>query len=160
MVLWARLDERNVLWVEDELVRRQTVLDDLVRQAEARPWPRPEWFGADPAGHAAHEQTGRSSIGALARLGWRIRARRAGLREGIHLVKARLRPGAGASRIRVASRCDLLLESLERYRYPDHDPETEVPLKDGHDHACDALRYMVLNLDAPGADGPRCTRYV
>ena len=33
------------------------------------------------------------------------------------------------------------------YHYPPQSPEAETPVKDGHDHAADALRYMITNLD-------------
>jgi hypothetical protein len=52
-------------------------------------------------------------------------------------------------RLLVHRSCTRLIECLTRYRYNERDPESLTPEKDGHDHACDALRYMILNLDAP-----------
>jgi hypothetical protein len=42
-----------------------------------------------------------------------------------------------------------LIESIERYHYPRDRPECSVPEKDGNDHAVDALRYLVQNVDKP-----------
>ncbi|MEL6796140.1 MAG: hypothetical protein AAFO89_04875 [Planctomycetota bacterium] len=42
-----------------------------------------------------------------------------------------------------------LIEALERYHYPEDRPEATEPVKDGFDHAADALRYLVINLDEP-----------
>ncbi|MBL0871729.1 MAG: hypothetical protein IBJ18_14250 [Phycisphaerales bacterium] len=41
-----------------------------------------------------------------------------------------------------------LIESLSRYRYDQENRENLEPRKDGSDHACDALRYLITNLDA------------
>ncbi len=42
-----------------------------------------------------------------------------------------------------------LIESLERYHFPEDNPHSLEPVKDGADHAVDALRYLVVNLDRP-----------
>ncbi len=39
-----------------------------------------------------------------------------------------------------------LIECLHNYRFPD-DPASIAPVKDGHDHAVDALRYMLIVYD-------------
>jgi len=72
------------------------------------------------------------------------------VQEGLALLRARLRPAAAgvAPRLFVHARCARLVESLERYHYRPDKPESLEPVKDGHDHAVDALRYMVQNLDA------------
>jgi phage terminase large subunit len=53
----------------------------------------------------------------------------------------------GETRLMVHARCVHLIESLETYRYPADRPEALTPVKDGSDHAVDALRYLVANLD-------------
>ncbi len=47
------------------------------------------------------------------------------------------------------SRCKRLIEALETYHYSETDPTSLDPVNDGADHPCDALRYLVLNLDKP-----------
>lgn len=67
---------------------------------------------------------------------------------GFKCHDARLRPAAGSSpRLFVHARCEHLIESLEKHHYPADQPESMTPVKDGSDHACDALRYLVQNLD-------------
>lgn len=132
------------------------------------------WLGADPSGGALNEQTGVSSISLLRKAGIKVYDRRLGLHEGIQLVRARLAPASGSAsglgswsaprhatgdpesasaerpRLFVHERCERLIECLQRYHYPDDRPESETPDKtDGFDHACDALRYLIVNLDRP-----------
>ncbi|MEO1511351.1 MAG: hypothetical protein AAFU70_04690, partial [Planctomycetota bacterium] len=109
--------------------------------------PAPDWIGVDPAGRQRHEQTGLSNVQVMRRAGLKIRDRRVGIFKGLDLLRARLRPAAGAPRLFVHERCVKLIESLERYRYPSDRPECLIPIKDGSDHAVDALRYMIQNLD-------------
>jgi hypothetical protein len=52
----------------------------------------------------------------------------------------------------VAARCERLIECLMNYRYPD-DERAMTPMKDGHDHGVDALRYMLVNLEWGSAVG-------
>ncbi|MGE0301885.1 MAG: hypothetical protein AB7K52_07985 [Phycisphaerales bacterium] len=49
----------------------------------------------------------------------------------------------------VSSMCTTLIESLTRYHYDESHPERIEPVKDGSDHAVDALRYLVAALDRP-----------
>lgn len=172
VILWARIDDDGVVRVEREhvvqgvtLARHIEQLGGTVRPPDStptttttnaatrgtgeRPTP-PRWIGVDPAGGNRHEQTGRSNILALRESGLVVRARRSGLQEGLVLIRARLRPASGsAPRLYIHRRCHHLIESMQRYRYPEDNPATIEPRKDGFDHAVDALRYMILNLDRP-----------
>ena len=56
----------------------------------------------------------------------------------------------GTPRLLVHARCTTLRECLARYHYARDKPGSLDPVKDGFDHAVDALRYLVLNLDRPG----------
>ncbi len=106
------------------------------------------WIGIDPAGEAGHEQTGSSNAALLRREGLKVRSRRVGLREGIGKVRALLAPADGKGpRLLVHRRCVGLIQALTRYHYPSDKPGSMEPEKDGPDHACDALRYMVINLE-------------
>ena len=123
----------------------------LVRaEIAARGRPDLLWIGVDPAGAAHNDQTGRSSVEVLRRAGFSVRLARLPVAVGLELLRARLRPAEGTAgpRLFIHARCARLIESLERYHYP-KDPERAEPVKDGHDHAVDALRYMIQNLDRP-----------
>jgi hypothetical protein len=57
----------------------------------------------------------------------------------------------------VLARCRVLIESLLNYHYDEERPLNVEPVKDGPDHAVDALRYLVSNLDDSGK--PRVGMY-
>ena len=154
VVLWAVVDSAGVVRVVGERVVAGEVIG---RHAEAilsggsgalAPFPVPEWLGVDPAGRQRSEQTGVSTVEALRKSGLVIRDRRLGVNAGLDMLRARLRPASGPPTLLVHASCARLIESLERYRYPSDQPECTAPVKDGSDHAVDALRYMVQNLDA------------
>lgn len=154
VVLWAAVDGGGVVRVAGERVASGEV---LARHAEVilaggsgalSPFPTPAWIGVDPAGRQRSEQTGVSAVEALRKAGLVVRDRRLGLASGLELVRARLAPASGPPTLLVHASCARLIESLERYRYPPGEPESLTPIKDGSDHAVDALRYMIQNLDA------------
>lgn len=154
VVLWAHVDESGVLRVLGERVVAGEVIASHVEAIRAggsgacAPFPVPAWIGVDPAGRQRSEQTGVSAIEVMKRSGLAVRDRRLALAAGLNLVRARLAPASGGPTLFVHASCEKLIESLERYRYPADRPESTVPVKDGSDHAVDALRYMVQNLDA------------
>lgn len=175
-VLWAHVSGDGVLRVLDERVVRGAVIDDHARaivqgapglargpgdtasneEAEAaRRWPVPAWVGADPAGLARSEMTGFGPVHALRRAGLAVRCKRLGVTEGIRLVRARVAPASGPPTLLVHARCGRLIEALHGYRWDSRagaegGPGGEAaPVKDGLDHVADALRYLVVNLDAP-----------
>ncbi len=149
VILWAHVDESGVLRVMHEQARSGVLMESHVDAILQGRWPRPAWIGVDPAGNATNDQTGVSNVNLLRRAGLVVRSRRSALMDGLALVRARLRPAAGPVRLFIHSRCTTLIESLRRYHFPPDRPESVEPVKDGHDHAVDALRYLVLNLDRP-----------
>jgi hypothetical protein len=149
VILWGVVGADRVLRIVDERVERETTVARHVetikgRQGSAPAWPVPRWLGVDPAGHQRSDQTGESAIAVLRRAGLRIRTKRASLENGVRAVRARLAPATGPTRLVVHPRCEGLIGALKRYRFA---TRTDAPLKDGADHACDALRYLVVNLD-------------
>lgn len=154
VVVFAILAEDGTLWVVDERAEAERVLEEHIdaikigRGRRAVAWATPAWIGVDPAGSAKNGQSGRSDVQVMREHGLVVKARRAKVEDGLELVRARLRPaGGGAPRLFVHSRCTTLIESLEKYHYPPDDPRSVTPVKDGSDHAVDALRYLVQNTD-------------
>ncbi len=145
--VWVDADGSDVLHVVDELVSREETCEQHIRAADARLWPKPRWIGADPAGHQRSEQTGRSVISHWRRAGWLMRTRRASVMQGIAAVRRRLKAADGSVTLRIDPRCRSLIQSLTSYRFPKDRPQANEPVKDGSDHAADALRYLVVNLD-------------
>jgi hypothetical protein len=132
--VWGVLDRDDVLWLTGEhYVRGQ----DLTYHAERLPRRGYLWF-ADPSGAA--ERAG------LIRADFKVRAGNNAVRAGIGAVAARLR--AGTLRV-VEGACPNLLAEAALYRYGEgqgggacEEPGAE------HNHALDALRYLVMGLDA------------
>jgi hypothetical protein len=162
VLLWATLDDRDGLTVIDELVLREHTTEEFIVAAKQhmndRSLPWPGWIGADPAGHSRNEQSGVSTIALWKRAGFVVRTRHLGIEAGVMAVRRRLKRGDGTITLRIARRCTHLIQAMSKLHYPPSrrggadrtgDPPV-TPVKDGHDHACDALRYMITNLDDPG----------
>ncbi|MEL7472757.1 MAG: hypothetical protein AAGK04_05505 [Planctomycetota bacterium] len=150
VVLWACVDESGVLWVVDERVRSGVIVAEHARAISGSAWPTPAWLGVDPAGRQRSDQTGRSPIQVLRDAGLHVRDRRASVVDGLTMIRARLAPASGDPTLFIHRRCTRLIESLETYRYSSERSGPPTPRKDGPDHAVDALRYLVQNLDGGG----------
>lgn len=152
VLLLGAQDALDRLWIVDERVASERVLSEHIERVRRAGWPAAEWVGVDPAGNQTDGQTGKSAVQVLRQEGFVVRDRRLRLLEGVDMVRGRLRPAAEVGpRLYVHRRCANLISSMERYHFPVDKPESKEPEKDGSDHAVDALRYMVQNLDRPGA---------
>jgi len=146
--LWALLAPGNaqVHIVDEYLDAGRTLeahLDAIDAQGRARQHPRPSFVAIDPAGVARNGQTGRSDADLLRKRGYRVVARPTRIRLGIDRVRARLDRGT----LTIHPRCTRLLDALQQYHFDPDRPENEAPIKDGPDHAADALRYLITALD-------------
>jgi len=132
-----------------EYVERERAVADHARAMAGRdPGPVVRTFG-DPAGWQRSDVTGTGPCQELARLGIRVRTPRAGILEGVELVRRLLkpRPDGGAGLV-VDPSCAWLVRAFQQYRWeetPDG-ARSERPAKDGADHPIDALRYLVTGL--------------
>lgn len=152
-LLWAWSADRgqdSVLHLAGEYIASDRTLDTNLDACDALAGslalPGPAALGqlaVDPAGHQRSGQTGVSDVQVLRRRGCQVVAPRAPLRSGLEAVRRRFDHGL----IRIHPRCTELIRAIESYRYDPHRPNREEPLKDGPDHACDALRYLVLAVD-------------
>lgn len=148
VLLWAFVDEvTDILYIVDELAVREHTTEQIIDQANHRNWPRPEWIGADPAGNQRNEHTGTTTINMWRKAGYIIRYRKSEIEAGISAVRRRLKRADGSAALFIHPRCRSLIESLSMYHYPADKPQIELPAKDGPDHAADALRYLIVNLD-------------
>ena len=147
-LLWAAIDHASgTVYVVDERVMENRVLGDQIEAIRSSGWPEPEWVGVDPAGGQRSRQSGATDIDVLRGAGLGVRDRRLGVEAGISLVRARLRDAAGRVRLVVDGRCERLIASLGSLHYDMRRRDKPEPVKDGHDHIADALRYLVVNLD-------------
>ena len=131
--VWGVLDRDDVLWLTGEHYCRQQPLS-----YHATHLPRDVYWYADPSGAG--------DISELRCAGFVMRKGDNNLRTGISAVHARLADGRLCI---LPNACPNLLAEAALYRY-DSDAEsrrTEASIDD-HNHALDALRYLVSRLDA------------
>ncbi|MBL9001012.1 MAG: hypothetical protein JNK25_07745 [Phycisphaerae bacterium] len=158
VILWASLAESGDLYILDECIRPGLTIHqqaDLIIAGNPgeghEPWPLPQWIGCDPSG-ANQDHHGRSCVTTLRERGLATAHSRGGLQEGLEFIRARLRPADGSPpRLFIHERCHKLIEAMTRYHYPEDKPQSLIPVKDGHDHPVDALRYLVRCLETRGA---------
>lgn len=127
----------------------ETNLDAAGAWAESLGLPIPQAFSVlavDPAGAQRSGQTGQTDIQVLRSAGCHVAAPRAPLALGIEAVRRRLDHG----RLTIHPRCTQLIDAMRAYHFDSDHPHRPQPVKDGPDHLCDALRYMVLAQDRGG----------
>jgi len=130
--VWGVLDRDDVLWLTGEHYERNKPLSHHIDHL-----PRDVTWHADPAG--ANERA------ELRCAGFTVKEGHNALRPGIAAVSARIENGT----LRVLEgRCPNLVAEAGLYRYGDDraDRRAEMPVSD-HNHALDALRYLVSRLD-------------
>jgi len=158
VILWAVHDPGdNTLRIIDEHARAEMILADHIETITKSRWPKPRWIGADPAGRQRSDQTGVSPAQQLRKAGLTVRDRPKSIHEGVLAIRARLQPASGPPTLIIHERCEQLIKSLETLHYSRDNPHDLTPVKDGPDHAADALRYLVVSLDCvAGAKGFWC----
>jgi hypothetical protein len=129
--VWGVLDRDHVLWLTGEHYSRDKTL-----RYHGQHLPRDVTWYADPAG--ARE------IKELVSAGFTVRKADNDVTPGIQAVRARLEEGT----LKVLAGCcpNLLAESTLYCYDPDSRGRSEKPLKE-NDHAMDALRYLVSQID-------------
>ncbi len=150
VVLWACVygtGEAAVVHVIDEHAAADLTVDQHVEAMRQKPWPRPAWIGVDPAGHARDAHSGLSTCQLLRSAGYTVRSRPSRIEDGVERVRRRL----DRDTLRVHPRCRRLIADLQAYHFDPGRPHRDEPVKDGPDHACDALRYLIVNLEVGGA---------
>jgi hypothetical protein len=131
-----------------EYVARERPIAEHARQMLASdPGPVLATY-ADPAGWHRSDVTGTGPCEELARLGLRPRTRRAGILEGVELVRRLLKDRPGEPGLVVDPSCRWLIRAFQEYHWEESatGDRNERPAKDGADHPIDALRYLVAGL--------------
>ena len=128
--VWGVLDRDGILWLTGEFYEREQslayVAEHVLRGVT--------WY-ADPEG--ARE------IKELHCAGFTIRKGENPRRPGIAGVRSRLKNGTLKI---LEGACPNLLAEAQLYRYDPDSGRSEDPVKE-HDHALDALRYLISKLD-------------
>jgi len=137
--IWGTLDRDGVLWLTGEHYERG---QSLKYHSDHLP-PKVLWY-ADPSGAQERHD--------LVHADHAVRRGTNAVRAGIAAVTARLQ--TGTLRV-VAGACPNLLAEAQLYRYDNQgQARGEAPL-DEHNHALDALRYLINTLDARRMTGAR-----
>jgi hypothetical protein len=151
--LWIRRDRYGRSFVIDEYVKSEAQLDEHIAEIKSRVEHGPvRRIGCDPAGTARNEQTGVSNVNRLRAANFSVYCRASKIQDGLELIRAGLKSGTGETTLFIHPRCKQLVTAMRAYRYDDKD-RTEVPLKDGHDHLVDALRYYYISRDLGDVEG-------
>lgn len=161
VMLWAQVSEQRagqpahaaqVHVVGEYIVNGQTLdrhVEAIAAQAQAHGWPSADqlaWVGVDPAGNQRNAHSGRTDVALLRDAGYRVRSAGSRIHQGIEMVRRRL----DRHTLSIHPRCTRLIKALQAYHFDPEDPMREEPVKDGPDHACDALRYLLVNLERGG----------
>jgi hypothetical protein len=105
---------------------------------------------ADPAGWQRSDVTGTGPCQELAALGMKVRTPRAGILEGVEMIRRLLkaRPAEAGPGVVIDPSCRWLIRALQEYHWQETPDgrRGERPAKDGADHPIDALRYLVTGL--------------
>lgn len=162
VMLWAVVRGRGEsaqVHVVDEYAQRGRTLEQhlaqIQAQAEARGHGPLAWLGVDVAGRARNSHSGLSDIDMLRRHGYRVRSIRSAVAQGVQRIRRRLDHGT----LTISPRCAELIEAMQRYHFNADQPHQDEPVKDGPDHWCDALRYLIINLEL-GSGSIQVRRYV
>ena len=158
----------RVVWVVDELVRRQRTLGRNVEEMKSRGIPiaglpgamtedakavtitgperwRPAVVYCDVAGTGVNSQTGLEDDRVLRGAGFGVKSSGMRIEEGLAVMNELVDPaieGGALPRLLIDPRCAELIAAMEGYRRK----EDGRPEKDGqHDHLIDALRYALVN---------------
>ena len=121
-------DGKNILYVWYERYKKRTLISE---HAKALPTGHVWW--ADPSEPGSITEIRRADHG--------IYKAHNSILVGINAVSRRIDDG----RLKISKRCSALHAEVEAYRYRE-DSDSEKPL-DELNHACDALRYLVMGVD-------------
>ena len=148
-VVWLHLSPDEMMTVFAEWEGRDSTLDELMAGIRAMDdrfglsESDVAWTGADPAG-AAPNDAGISPSERLRSQGFKVVWRSSEIMTGIELIKALLRDATGRVWLRFSPTVTQTLDHLQHYRW---ETGRNRPVKDNlHDHANDALRYLIVNL--------------
>ena len=141
-VLFCALTREDVLYVYDEFYQRERTTNEIIEEVKRKSRDRMfEQSYADPS--AARE------INDLRSSGISVTKAPNNLTWGINAIRERLMPAKNKEfRLIVHPKCQKLIFEFEHYKYPEQTSEVtlqENPIK-AHDHALDALRYLVSSL--------------
>ena len=149
--LWIQVTADGCVHVLEEYVSRGQPLEAHAKEINRRTAGRPvEATYIDPAA-SARGGMGQSCADLLGSRGILCGASGSRVIDGIELIRSHLAPAVGPPRLKINPDCRELIRSFQSYHYAGPEGGGENPVKDGPDHALDALRYFFVNEMLPGA---------
>ena len=128
--------------------RERPIAEHAHAMASRDPGPVLATYG-DPAGWQRSDITGTGPCQELAALGIRVRTPRAGILEGVEMLRRLVKPRPGREPgLVIDPSCRWLVQALQEYHWEGaaDGRRSERPAKDGPDHPIDALRYLLTGL--------------
>ncbi|MCD4823969.1 MAG: hypothetical protein K8S55_05140 [Phycisphaerae bacterium] len=158
--LWIQLTPAGAVHVLDEYIRTRLPLSKHAAAILAKDVGPVQMTYVDPAGRQKESTSGAACTELLTAAGIPCAWRGSGIVEGLELIRAALAPATGEPSLYVHPRCSTVIESFNSYHYPPPNSagDPDRPVKDGPDHAIDALRYFFINRVRPNITTKR-TRY-
>ncbi len=154
--LWVQVTPAGAVHVLDEYVRTRLPLAKHAAAILQRDPGPVEMTYVDPAGRAKESTSGSACTELLTAAGIPCTSRKSTIVDGLELIRAVLAPATGQPRLYVHPRCARLIDSFAMYHYPSpNSPDADKPVKDGPDHAIDALRYFFINRLRPAGETQR-----
>ena len=150
--LWIQLSPAGCVHVLGEYVMERRAIGQHAKAILAMDPGKPVAATyVDPAGKQKESTSGVACTELLHSHGIYCTSRYSTVAQGLELIRAALDPADGPANIRISPKCRHLLHSLENYHYPAADTTShpDRPVKDGPDHAVDALRYFFVNKMHP-----------
>lgn len=141
--LWGAIDPDGRLWIYRERYAAGILVDEHARAiADAE-------NGVFTTVSDPEDAEGRATLAAC---GISTQPADKSIPVGVQAVQKRLQDaGDGKPRLFISRKCVNLIDEIYQYRWPDPRDgvaKKEEPVKD-HDHAMDAMRYMVMEADRP-----------
>jgi len=145
----ADLSQVTLRVIAEYVERERPIREHARALADRDPGPVLATY-ADPAGWLRSDVTGTGPCQELAALGMKVRTPRAGILEGVEMIRRLLkaRPAEAGPGVVIDPSCRWLIRALQEYHWQETPDgrRGERPAKDGADHPIDALRYLVTGL--------------
>jgi len=147
--LWVQVTPSGCVHVLDEYVCSLRPMTHHAAEILKRdPGPVSMTY-VDPAGRQKEATSGAACTELLAAAGIACAWRASTIAEGIELIRAALAPAHGRAALAIDPKCVKLIEAFRNYHYGQPGTGEDKPVKDGHDHPIDALRYFFVNRVRP-----------
>jgi hypothetical protein len=157
--LWIQITPGGAVHVIDEYVATRLPLSRHAQEIRRRDAGPVAATYVDPAGKAREATSGAACTELLMAEGIPCTFRPSSIVEGLELIRCELDPALGKPTLKIHPRCVHLISSFEDYHYGQAGAaDADKPVKDGPDHAIDALRYFFINRMRP-SQGTTRKRY-